>query len=81
MVDSKGSGAEIQVRAQFLRDAEYSGETPATRVRMCRSWRAHDLRRALAAASKAGLEHYRVEIAPDGTIAIVVGFETGRARR
>jgi len=36
-------------------------------------WRQADVRRAINAAEKAGLRHYRVEIAPDGTIAIVVG--------
>jgi len=37
-------------------------------------WREADLARAIAAAEKAGLRAYRVEIAPDGTIAIVVGI-------
>jgi hypothetical protein len=32
-----------------------------------------DVRRAIAAAEKAGLRSYRVEIAFDGTISIVVG--------
>lgn len=36
-------------------------------------WREEDLQRAIAAAEQAGLTAYRVEIAPDGTIAIVVG--------
>ena len=36
-------------------------------------WRQTDLKRAIAAAEKAGLKDYRVEIAPDGTISIVVG--------
>jgi len=36
-------------------------------------WRQADVRRAIAAAEKAGLSAYRIEIAPDGTIAIVVG--------
>ncbi len=36
-------------------------------------WRQTDVKRALAAAEQAGLESYRVEIAPDGTIAIIVG--------
>jgi len=38
------------------------------------SWRQSDVKRAIAAAEQAGLEAYRVEIAPDGTIAIIVGF-------
>jgi hypothetical protein len=36
-------------------------------------WRQPDLRRALAAAEQAGLRDYRVELAPDGTISIIVG--------
>jgi hypothetical protein len=36
-------------------------------------WRQSDLKRAIAAAQQAELESYRVEIAPDGTIAIIVG--------
>jgi hypothetical protein len=36
-------------------------------------WKQTDLKRALSAAEQAGLSSYRVEIAPDGTISIVVG--------
>jgi hypothetical protein len=36
-------------------------------------WRQSDVKRALAAAEQAGLSSYRVEVAPDGTISIVVG--------
>jgi hypothetical protein len=36
-------------------------------------WCDVDLDRAIAAAEKAGLPAYRVEIAPNGTIAIIVG--------
>ncbi len=36
-------------------------------------WTEADVERAIAAAERAGLPTYRVEIAPDGTIAIVVG--------
>jgi hypothetical protein len=32
-----------------------------------------DVKRAIAAAQQAQLANYRVEIAPDGTISIVVG--------
>jgi hypothetical protein len=42
-------------------------ETPRT------SWRQADVKRAIAAAEKAGLPTYRIEIAPNGTISIVVG--------
>jgi hypothetical protein len=38
-------------------------------------WREADLKRAIAVAEKAGLRAYRVEIAPDGTISIIVGGE------
>ena len=47
-------------------------------------WRESDLRRVMAAARRAGIEHYRVEVAPDGTITIEVGLEdhkSGRRRR
>ncbi len=36
-------------------------------------WRDDDLKRAVDVAEKAGLRSYRVEIAADGTITIVVG--------
>lgn len=39
-------------------------------------WRQADVKRAIAAAEKAGLPSYRIEIAPDGTITIVVGAST-----
>jgi hypothetical protein len=35
-------------------------------------WSEDDVERAIAAAERAGLASYRIEIAPDGTIAIVV---------
>ena len=37
-------------------------------------WRQADVKRAIGAAERAGLDSYRVEIAPDGTISIVVGM-------
>ena len=37
------------------------------------AWRDEDLQRAIEAAKAAGLCSYRVEIAPDGTISLVVG--------
>ena len=37
------------------------------------SWKHNDAERAIAAAEQAGLKSYRIEIAADGTIAIVVG--------
>lgn len=36
-------------------------------------WREADVKRALAAAEKARIRSYRVDITPDGTISIVVG--------
>jgi hypothetical protein len=41
-------------------------------------WREMDVRRAINAAQKAGLSNYSVEIAPDGTISIVVGMPSAR---
>ena len=35
-------------------------------------WRQSDVKRAISAAGQAGLQNYRIEIGPDGTIAIVV---------
>jgi len=42
-------------------------------------WRETDLRRAIGAAKKAGLRFYSVEVAPDGTISVVVGEQTPNA--
>lgn len=36
-------------------------------------WQEDDVERAISAAEEAGLSDYRVEIAPDGTISIIVG--------
>lgn len=36
-------------------------------------WRAAELKQAIAVANEAGLRTYRIEIAPDGTISIIVG--------
>lgn len=40
-------------------------------------WNEADVERAIAAAERAGLGAYRIEIGPDGTIAIVVGTPSG----
>ena len=85
----EGGRGPIQVRAQVLRDWQGSAEARALRrfvpmsdeaaergaheTRGRGAWRQADVRRAIAAAEKAGLPSYRVEIAPDGTITIVVG--------
>jgi len=49
-------------------------ETPSNDDSTRQRWLDTDLERAIAAAESAGLRAYRVEIAPDGTIAIVVGM-------
>ena len=36
-------------------------------------WRQSDVKRMIAAAEHAGLASYRVELAPDGTLSIIVG--------
>ena len=36
-------------------------------------WRQSDLKRLIAAAEQAELASYRIEVAPDGTLSIVVG--------
>jgi hypothetical protein len=43
-------------------------------------WRQSDVKRAIVAAEQAGLRAYRVEVAPDGTISIVVGARLPRKR-
>lgn len=40
---------------------------------MTKHWREADIKRAIAAAQKARLRSYRVDILADGTISIVVG--------
>jgi hypothetical protein len=82
---SEGSKDPIQIRAQVLRGqrasadrstimgfemADHAGE-PAEQTAGA-PWREADVRRAIRLAQEAGLANYRVEIAPDGTIAIVV---------
>ena len=47
---------------------------------MSAHWREADVKRALNAAEKARLRSYRVDIAPDGTISIVVGAAAKAAR-
>lgn len=49
-------------------------ETPPDEDSGQTRWLEADVERAIAAAERAGLDAYRIEIAPDGTIAIVVGF-------
>jgi hypothetical protein len=47
--------------------------TDKAEVRAKARWRQSDLKRAIAAAEKAGLQAYRVDVSPDGTISIIVG--------
>lgn len=49
-------------------------DSSCSRASRRRGWRQADLKRAINAAEQAGLKDYRVEIAPDGTITIVVGM-------
>lgn len=44
-------------------------------------WRERDLQRAIEVAKRSGVTAYRVELAPDGTIAIVVGQQDRRSGR
>ena len=82
---SGGPGGPVQIDAQVLRDrqasAESSGSLQFVMPQSAHSeepaeplWRDADVDRAIAAAERAGLGTYRIEIAPDGTIAIVVGM-------
>lgn len=38
-----------------------------------RHWRQSDVKRMIAAAEHAGLRSYRIELAPDGALSIIVG--------
>lgn len=78
----------IQIQADVLRDWKPSGplgawggfarpddgaEPQRREVSPDEAWRDADLKRAFAIAREAGLSVYRIEIAPDGTITIIVG--------
>jgi hypothetical protein len=70
----KGAGSSLRIGAgsgmtAFPLDIAEQAPTPMKRG----AWRERDLRRALAVARCAKLRNYSVEIAPDGTISIVVG--------
>ena len=52
-------------------DAAAGAADVAEGTRKC--WQEADLTRAISAAEKAGLQSYRIEVAADGTISIVVG--------
>jgi hypothetical protein len=76
--------APFQIKSQALRQAQLGPGAPLD-VFEARAdggeslsggkgrWRQSDVKRAIAAAEQAGLTSYRVEIAPNGAIAIVVG--------
>lgn len=70
----KGAGSSLRIvagagMAAFPLNIAEQAPAPVKRG----AWRERDLRRALAVARCARLRDYRVEIAPDGTISIVVG--------
>lgn len=89
-----GGAAPIQIQARILRDWQsldppgamcgfaigpgQDASPPEGATRRRRGWREKDVERAIGAARDAGLTSYRVEIAPDGTISIIVE-ETGEA--
>ena len=89
MPNNAGPGAEIQIRAQCLHGIDdsvnanafmgtavgrhiASATRPKAKPGKCQ-WRERDLQRAIAVARRSKLLNYRVELAPDGTISIVVG--------
>ena len=86
-IRASGSGGPhdpLQIRAQVLRGKQVSAhagmlgfalpeDPPPDGGAAEPRWREADIDRAIDAAERAGLRAYRIEIAPDGTIAIVVG--------
>lgn len=60
------SGFAIIPEEEALRPVEIG-------TRDAEPWQEQDVQRAIAAALTAGLTDYRVELAPDGTISIIVG--------
>jgi hypothetical protein len=90
-----GRKLPIQIRAQVLRNRDplAFGGTPIGCAAVTDDpsaapgdkrdgkarWRQADVRRAIHAAEQAGLASYRVEIAPNGTIAIIVGAPSDTA--
>jgi hypothetical protein len=85
---ASGARKPIQIQVEALRNWEPSApflagrgfaalpEEPVAKSEQGQgeaTWRDADLKRAIAVAEKSGLQSYRVEITPDGTILIVVG--------
>lgn len=68
----RGLPAQARATPDFFL-AEDECPAPADHGTGAVTWDEADVRRAVAAATQAGLEDFRIEIAPDGTIAIVVG--------
>jgi hypothetical protein len=89
----EGPRIPYQTRAQILRDGQFrappgfllggapmpddAATNPYKDASRKGQWRQSDVKRAISAAKQAGLDLYRVEIAPDGTISIVVGGGPG----
>jgi len=89
----KEGATPIHIQAQFLRDQPaFTPEGPMSGFAIAPepvipvpgaasgrkgTWCDDDLARAIDAAKEASLTSYRVEIAPDGTISIVVGYPAG----
>lgn len=88
----RGQNVPLRIQAQFLRHPQACAPAgamlgfvmPDSAVNPSKDeqtppasgWLQADVKRAINAAKKAGLESYRVEIAPNGTISIVVGQQT-----
>lgn len=66
-----GDASALGAFAVITGDADRCSETGETHPKG--HWRQRDLKRAIAAAEQAGLATYRVEVAPEGTISIIVG--------
>jgi hypothetical protein len=79
--------APFHIKAQILRQSQLEPATalgvferradeisaPASEATGRPRWRQSDVKRLVAAAEQAGLQSYRVEVAPDGTLSIIVG--------
>lgn len=70
-------GDALEVFEPRSSEAEAPSDPAGTHGR--RTWRQSEVKRAIAAAQQAGLESYRVEVAPDGTIAVIVGMPADTA--
>lgn len=88
----EGDKAPFRIKARFLSDRQVFASGPMSGFMATgedlpddraeqdrRDWREQDLKRAISVAEEAGLTSYRVEIAPDGAISIIVGEPEGDA--